>query len=290
MSCGFCGALSSGGQYCVGCGEPLAESLSPSRTAVQTRERARPAPGAWLALQEIRLVACPRCGAPNSAARWRCARCGEAFDERDDETAVAPLTDEPMVAQPESARWLVLITVAAGVAVLAVAGMMLAARGIGPFNAQEEPAAVTEATATPVEEVHASNQGAEGGTMNNVVDGNTATAWQLPGAGIGEWVELRFPQPVQIDHLLVWNGNQRDEGSFGSANRIKDLLIEFPVADKAYQVTLPDRRDKVRVTTDRRPPLANVIRLRILSVYQGQTGVTAVSEISALTADQSAPE
>jgi hypothetical protein len=295
MSCGFCGALSNGGQYCVGCGEPLGANLSPSRTAVQTRERARPVPGAWLALQEIRLVACPRCGAPNSAARWRCARCGEAFDEhgRDHVTPAAPLVDDPVMAQPESARWLVLITAAAGVAVLAVAGMMLAARGIGPFNVQDAAAAVTAATATPVDEVDASNRGAEGGTVNNVIDGDTTTAWQLAGAGIGEWIELRFAQPVQIDHLLIWNGNQHDEGSFSTASRIKDLQIEFPDADKAYRVILPDRRDKVRVTIGRRPrrpPLTDVIRLRINSVYEGRTGVTAVSEISALTADTSAPE
>jgi DNA-directed RNA polymerase subunit RPC12/RpoP len=292
MSCGFCGALSSGGQYCVGCGEPLGTTLSASRTAVQTRERARPAPGAWLALQEIRLVACPKCGAPNSAARWRCARCGEAFEEgeRDDETPSAVTADEVVTAQPESARWLVLITVAAGVAVLAVAGMMLAARGIGPFNAHEEAAAVTEATATPIEDVDASEQGADGGTVDNVVDGDTTTAWQLAGAGIGEWVELRFAQPVQIDHLLIWNGDQRSEGSFNSASRIRELLIEFPNADKAYRVTLPDRRDKVRITTERRPPLADVIRLKIQTVYGGQTGVTAVSEISALTAGSAPAE
>jgi DNA-directed RNA polymerase subunit RPC12/RpoP len=259
---------------------------------VQTRERARPAPGAWLALQEIRLVACPRCGAPNSAARWRCARCGETFDDSEiaEETSAAVVAEETVTAQPESARWLVLITAAAGVAVLAVAGMMLAARGIGPFQGQEEAAAVAEATTTPIDDVDASEQGPEGGVVENVVDGDTTTSWQLAGAGIGEWVELRFSQPVQIDHLLIWNGDQRSDSSFQSASRIRDLLIEFPDADKAYRVTLPDRRDKVRVTTDGRPPLADVIRLRIQSVYGGQTGVTAVSEINALTGGSTPPE
>jgi len=287
MSCGFCGALSDGGQYCVGCGEPLSTSSSPARTAVQTRERARPAPGAWLALQEIRLVACPKCGAPNSAARWQCARCGEAFDEREgneEAPVILAPADDPGTVQPESARWLVLITAAAAVAVLAVAGMMLAARGIGPFTAQEEPTAVTEATAIPIEDVDASHR-AEGAIVDNVVDGDTTTAWQVAGEGTGEWVELRFPNPVQIDHLLIWNGDQRDEGSFGDSHRIRDLLIEFPDADRAYRVLLPDRRDKVRVTTDGRPPLADVIRLRIESVHVGQAELTSVSEISVLTAD-----
>jgi hypothetical protein len=292
MSCAFCGALSTGGQYCVGCGEPLGSTLTASRTAVQTRERARPAPGAWLALQEIRLLACPKCGAPNSAARWRCARCGQAFDERDrhEETSAEQSPVDASVAQPESARWLVLITAAAGVAVLAVAVLMLAARGVGPFRAQDQSPALTEATATPIDDVDASDPGADGGTVRNVADGDTATAWQLPGAGIDEWVELRFGRPVQIDHLLIWNGDQRSDESFNAASRIKDLLIEFPDAEKVYRVRLPDRRDKVRVTTDRPPPVADVIRLKIQTVYGGRTGVTALSEISALTQGATTPE
>lgn len=291
MSCAFCGALSSGGQYCVGCGEPLGPALTASRTAVQTRERARPAPGAWLALQEIRLLACPKCGAPNSAARWRCARCGEAFDERDgEERSTEQTSDDVGATQPESARWLVLITAAAGVAVLAVALMMLAARGVGPFRDPTQSIALTEAAATHIDDVNASDPGKEDGVVQNVADGDMTTAWCPQGAGIGEWVELRFDQPVQIDHLLIWNGDQRSDANYKAASRIKDLLIEFPEADKAYRVKLPDRRDKVRVTTDGRPPLARVIRLRILTVYSGQTGVTALSEISALTQGSTAPQ
>jgi hypothetical protein len=284
MNCSICGALSTGGQYCVGCGEPLRSTLTASRTAVGTRERARPAPGAWLALQEIRLVACPKCGAPNSAARWRCARCGENFDDSDGNDGItseaAPAED--VAAQPESARWLVLITAAAGVAVLAVAVMMLAARGIGPFNAEQDATALAEAVSIAVAEVSASDRGAEGGSVDNLIDGDQATAWQVAGAGRGEWVELRFGEPVQIDYLLVSNGDQRSDTSFAAANRVKNLLIEFPTARKVYRVGLPDRADSVRVTTKGQPPVTDVIRLKIVDVYGGQTGITAVSEIQVL--------
>ena len=102
MNCRFCGALSSGGQYCIGCGEPLAPALSATHAAVGTRERARPAPGAWLTLQEIRLLACPKCGAPNSAARWRCARCGHRFDGGDqDESTTTDTSEQATAVQPE---------------------------------------------------------------------------------------------------------------------------------------------------------------------------------------------
>jgi hypothetical protein len=293
MNCGICGALSTGGQYCVGCGEPLGSPLTASRTAVGTRERARPAPGTWLALQEIRLVACPKCGAPNSAARWRCARCGEGFDERDNNDSVIGETtssSQEIAAQPESARWLVLITAAAGVAVLAVAVMMLAARGVGPFRAEAQAAALAEAIAIAVADVETSDQGAEGGSEGNLVDGDQTTAWQVTGTGVGEWVELRFGQPVQIDYLLLSNGDQRSDSSFAAANRVKDLLIEFPNARKMYRVELPDRSDTVRITTKRRPPVTDVIRLTIRDVHGGQAAVTALSEIEALSHPGPAPE
>jgi hypothetical protein len=288
MNCSICGASSTGGQYCVGCGEPLGTTLTASRTAVGTRERARPAPGTWLALQEIRLVACPKCGAPNSAARWRCARCGEGFDERDNTDSItgetiSPSTTDEVAAQPESARWLVLITAAAGVAVVAVAIMMLAARGVGPFRVEEQATALAEAIPLAVAEVEASDHGSEGGSVQNLVDDDETTAWQVAGTGIGEWVELRFGEPVQIDYLLVSNGDQRNDSSFTAASRVKDLLIEFPNARKVYRVGLPDRSDSVRVTTQGRPPVTDVIRLKILDVHQGQTGITALSEIAALS-------
>jgi len=285
MSCSICGAPSSGGQYCIGCGEPLGSPLAASRTAVGTRQRARPAPGAWLALQEIRLLACPKCGAPNSAARWRCARCGQTFDDRDrDENTPLEATPEQAVAvQPESARWLVLITAAAGVAVVAVAVMMMSARGIGPFGAPADHTAVADAVPIVVDHVDASDEGADGASVTNLVDGDSATAWQLSGAGMGEWVELHFGQPVQIDYLLVSNGDQRSDGSFRAASRVAGMVIEFPDSDKVYEVKeLPDRQQNVRVTLKRRPPVTDMIRIRITSVHDREIGVTALSEIEAL--------
>lgn len=292
MNCGVCGAPSAGGQFCIGCGEPLSSAVTSSRAAVGTRERARPAPGAWLALQEIRLLACPKCGAPNSAARWRCARCGHTFDDRDHEGAASAETaaaDQPVTTvQPESARWLVLITAAAAVAVVAVAVMMLTARGIGPFGPQDAPAALTAAEPIVIDSVEASDRGADDSTMANLVDGDPTTAWRVAGVGVGEWIELRFRRPVQIDHLLLWNGDQRGGDSFAAANRIKGLVIEFPDTEKVYKVDqLPDRGENVRVTMSRRPPVSDVIRLQITSVHEGRTGMTALSEIQAL-AHQSA--
>lgn len=286
MTCSVCGASSSDGQYCIGCGEPLGAPIAAGvHTMVGTRERTRPAPGAWLALQEIRLLACPKCGAPNSAARWRCARCGQAFDERDrSDTLLQDGSAEPAVAvPPESSRWLVLITVAAGVAVVAVAVMMMTARGIGPFGGDSEASlALTEAVPIAVERVEASSSAADG-AATAISDGDASTAWRVAGNAEDKWVELDFGRPVQIDHLLVWNGDQRSNGSFEAANRVKGMVIEFPDTGKLYGVEkLPDRQENVRVTMKDRPPVTDRIRVHITSVKAGTTSVTALSEIQAL--------
>lgn len=286
MSCDVCGASSAGGQYCTTCGEPLVAPVTASHTAVGTRERTRPAPGAWLALQEIRLLACPGCGAPNSAARWRCARCGLAFD---DSVHTAPATgagpvEPPVAVPPESSRWLVLITVAAGVAVVAVAIMMLSARGIGPFGdgGQIEPA-LSEAILLRVDRVEASGSTGDDGAARNIADDDTSTAWRVAGDGVGQWIELDFGKPVQIDHLLVWNGDQRSDGAFSTNSRVRGMVIEFPDTNKVYDVNeLPSRQQSVRVTMKRRPPVTDSIRIRITRAWPGEDPVTAISEIQAL--------
>lgn len=292
MSCSVCGVASSGGQYCVACGEPLVPLMAPTATAVGTRERPRPARSTWLAFQEIRLLACPQCGAPNSAARWQCARCGEAFDDsaRADVAVadLAPAADEAPPVQPESARWLTLITVVAGVAVVAVAVVLMAARGVGPFGSEDAGAPVTQAAQAGVADVVASGGNGPQGVARNVVDGDAGTAWRVGGDAAGEWVELRLREPVQIDHLLVWNGDQSDEASFEASNRVKDVLITFPDVGKGYTVPLPDRDANVRVDMPD-PPVSDKIRLEVMSVY-GDAGQTALSEVEALVNSASAAE
>lgn len=284
MSCQVCGVDSAGGQFCVACGQPLAAELAPAATAVATRERARPARNTWLDFQEIRLLACPKCGAPNSAARWQCARCGETFDEQAVQEAVAelaPSVDEPPAVQPEPAPWLGLITIVAGVAVVAVAVVMLASRGVGPFGSDDAATPVTQATQAGIEQVRASDRAAESGVQRSIADGDTATAWWVEGDATGEWIELRLDTAVQIDHLLVWNGDQRDDASFAAANRVRDVLISFPDVGKRYTARFANVNANFRVDMPA-PPVSKRIRIRIMSVYGGDAERTAISEIEAL--------
>jgi hypothetical protein len=289
MSCQVCGVTSVGGQFCVACGQPLSSVLTSTATAVTTREREQPSRSTWLAFQEIRLLACPKCGAPNSAARWQCARCGETFDDRADNEPSAevtpPVEDAPPV-QPESAPWVALVTVVVGVAAVAVAVAMLASRGVGPFGAQEPPAPVPQAAQATVAEVHASSTAADS-AARLVSDGDPATAWRTEADGDGQWIELRLESVVQIDHLLVWNGDQSSNRSFAGTDRVRDVMIVFPDADKRYTATFPDRNANFRVDMPDPPP-ASRIRIRIRSVH-GDTGQAALSEIEALVNSSTTP-
>jgi hypothetical protein len=289
MSCQACGVATVGGQFCVACGQRLASVMTSTATAVTTREREQPSRSTWLAFQEIRLVACPKCGAPNSAARWQCARCGATFDDRvNDEPSVevTPPAEEAPPVQPESAPWVTLITVVVGVAAVAVAVTMLASRGVGPFGSPEPAAPVTRATRATVEQVRASTTAADS-SHGLVADGDTATAWRTEGDGVDQWIELRLRSDVQIDHLLVWNGDQSTNRSFTAADRVQDVMIDFPDADKRYTATFPDRNANFRVDMPD-PPVARRIRIHILSVH-GDAGRAALSEVEALVNRSATP-
>lgn len=292
MSCDVCGATSAGGQFCIACGRPLTPALTPATATVGTRERPRQARSNWLSFQEIRLLACPRCGAPNSAARWHCARCGAAFDERAQQHASAeaatPTTEAPPV-QPESARWLALITIVAGVAVVAVAVVMLASRGVGPFGADSDGASVTQAARAGVADVSASSPAGGPSALRALTDGDPATAWHIGGDASGQWIELRLKESVQIDHLLIWNGDQGSGDSFAHSNPVKDVLISFPDVGKGYTATFPNRTANFRVDMID-PPVSNRIRIQIRDVYGGEQPLTALSEVEALVNSTGAAE
>jgi hypothetical protein len=209
------------------------------------------------------------------------------FEDREDRSdgepsaEIAPLLDESPPVQPEPAPWLGVITVVAGVAVVAVAVVMLASRGVGPFGADEAAMPITKAAHAGVEEVRASGRAAAAGVQRNVADGDPATAWWIEGDPTDEWIELRLETAVQIDHLLVWNGDQSAADGAPAANRVREVLIAFPDVGKRYMAVFADVNANFRVDMSD-PPVSRRIRIKIMSVYGGDADRTAISEIEAL--------
>lgn len=287
MSCSACGVLSDGGQFCVGCGQRLAPAaLASASASLAVREAPGPPRNAWLAVQqEIRLLACPKCGAPNSAARWHCARCGTVFDEAQeaDEAPLAPPADPPTedatAVQPEAAPWLTLVTVVAGVAVVAVAAVMLISRGVGPFEGRTEPTPVAQAAPVQIAAASVSSSVDATSGAEQLIDGDVGTAWRTDAAG-ATWVELELEEPARVDHLLVWNGDQASSASFDATNRVTEALILFPDLEKAYRAPFEDIDDNFRIDIPQ-APTADRIRIKITGTGGGHD-VTAISEIEAL--------
>jgi hypothetical protein len=257
MSCPICG-VSSGGQFCVACGRPLTAALpaTATATAVSTREREQPA---------------------------------RTFDDRaQDEPSVelTPPAAEAAPVQTESAPWLGLITVVVGIVAVAVAVVMLASRGIGPFGVQQPAPPVTQAVGAPVSSYRASSTAADS-RPDAIGDKDPATAWHSDGNGEGQWIEIRLDRHVEIDHLLVWNGDQRSADSFRATDRVREVQIVFPEDGKKYTATFLDRPTNFRVDVPD-PPRARRIRIKVLSTY-GAAGQVALSEVEALVNGSATP-
>ena len=119
----------------------------------------------------------------------------------------------------------------------------------------------------------------------NVADRDEMTQWQLP-AGVGGWIELRFAaRPVRAVRLL--NGhdlqandrNRRDRRRFGYAAR--DVVVSAfsgPREVARVEQTLPQVRDFARVEIPIDVPVADRIRVDVLSYY-GEGGGLAEVEV-----------
>jgi hypothetical protein len=126
--------------------------------------------------------------------------------------------------------------------------------------------------------VRASGSG-PGGVGADVADGSLETAWRTNGPGTDEWIEFRLGSETRIDHLLVWNGDQRDADRFNEINRVRSVLITFQ-GGKSYTAEFPDRSGNFRVDMPN-PPVARRIRIDITGVY-GSNDHAALTEVEAL--------
>jgi hypothetical protein len=155
---------------------------------------------------------------------------------------------------------------------------MMASRGVGPFASAEDAAPVASVAPADVK-VRASGSG-PGGVGAHVADGRMESAWRTSGPGTDEWIELRLGSETRIDHLLVWNGDQRDPDTFSNVNRVRSVLITFPDGGKSYTADFPDRSGNFRVDMPD-PPVARRVRIEITGVY-GHNDHAALTEVEAL--------
>lgn len=231
---------------------------------------------------EPRLVACPSCGAPNAASRVSCGRCkSDLHGDPSTPSAEAPTQTVPDESDGPSVL-LVVATVIAVVAGIAVMTAILSAQGIGPFAPDLEDVLAEEETAEIVG-VRASSElvsdSGPGFGAGNVVDGNSETAW-VAGREAPEWIELELAEVTEVLGLVIWNGYQAGD-RFARHDRVSSLMIETD--DRRFTVELLDTRGPLAVELPEPVP-ASRVRLIAEEVFSGdETAGPSISLVEVRT-------
>jgi hypothetical protein len=268
-----------GRNFCTACGRDLRES-SHNATA--------PLAVAPLPPEQIGFAPCPHCGAPNAASRILCGHCRLSLDpdaRLDPPTNLlapplippveVPQVETPQIeippVEPESSRWLLVVTLIAGLVTVVVLLTLLNARGVGVFPA---PASATLAapstTRLEVVAIQASSTLPPAGQVtydaSNVRDRDPSTAWSEGAqSAVGEWIELQLPRQASITRLLIWNGFQKG-AQFTQHGCVQRLLIE--AGGRRFAVELYRLRGSQAVDLPT-PVRDRTVRLTIDAIFEG---------------------
>lgn len=104
-------------------------------------------------------------------------------------------------------------------------------------------------------------------SAKNLIDDDPSTTWVPVGKNsqIGEWVEISFDEPVQINSLTLTNGFARNDVTFKNNNRIKTATLEFSDGSK-LKITLEDTMKPQIIKVNKR---SRKVKLIIDEVYKG---------------------
>lgn len=121
----------------------------------------------------------------------------------------------------------------------------------------------------------------------SAVDGSLSTPWAegVTGPGLGEWLKLEFPQPVEITRLLVDIGYDRDPDDsahsaelFAYNNRIQRVRLAFSGGEEVAW-TFRDERGLQEVSLSDKI-VSSYVKLTIEQVYPGsQYDDTCLAEV-----------
>ncbi|HEY6920322.1 MAG TPA: hypothetical protein VI390_01805, partial [Methyloceanibacter sp.] len=77
--------------------------------------------------------------------------------------------------------------------------------------------------------------------VDNLLDGNDATAWVegSSGQGVDDYLVLEFDAPQSVSGLTIRNGYDKSADIYGKNSRAKDVELRFSIGDK-LEATLKD--------------------------------------------------
>jgi hypothetical protein len=104
------------------------------------------------------------------------------------------------------------------------------------------------------------------------MDGALETSWVegAAGPGVGEWIQFDFPGTVEVSHINMDVGYDRDDDIFYANNRIKRVILSFSTGEQ-IEMELADARGMQTIVLARAPiPLQTTfVRISIAAVYAG---------------------
>ncbi|MCP4589729.1 MAG: discoidin domain-containing protein, partial [bacterium] len=104
------------------------------------------------------------------------------------------------------------------------------------------------------------------------MDGALETAWVegAAGSGIGEWIQFDFSGIVEVSHINLDVGYDRDADIFDANNRIKRVILSFSTGEQ-IEMELDDARGMQTIVLARAPiPLQTTfVRIAIAEAYPG---------------------
>ncbi len=106
-----------------------------------------------------------------------------------------------------------------------------------------------------------------------VIDESLDTAWVegTEGPGVGEWIELSFPDAIDLHAIEIANGYNRDADIFDKNNRVKKATLHFSDGERV-SIDLADERGLQHISlheTLGSTVETEMIRLVIDAVYPG---------------------
>lgn len=118
--------------------------------------------------------------------------------------------------------------------------------------------------------VEESNLGTFYHLVDNLFDGSNQTAWveDIPGNGMGEWVEFDFNDAYTLSGVEITNGYQKSETTYLNNGRVEWLKFTFSDGS-SYETFLDDAYGTSQRVDFPTPVDTTSLRIEIISVYPG---------------------
>ncbi|CAN5276508.1 hypothetical protein BH23ACT9_BH23ACT9_31330 [soil metagenome] len=151
-----------------------------------------------------------------------------------------------------------------------------------PATGPLSPVAVT-ATSQSADGVNAGGQTTTFGPAN-LVDGDPSTAWRTPGDGVGEQIQVTFPQVVDLTAVTIATGYDKIDPFDGADRWVENrrvLRVRLTAGDGSSTVVqLDDARAPQTLDTPALGPTASLTIEILQSTGHGGRDFAAISEIA----------